>query len=347
MSQRQIYNQQAVFVTNSPATGAVTSISQLHRITACNWSDSIAREDINQAGQLAALDRIILNAPSVSLDLNYHVAGIWNETAVGFRTDAVANAISYLIDGTQSDKNYLVRLVPEGNDAVGYTGTDGGVIGFGNAFISSYSTQGAVGAIPSASLRLEASHVKYDVSSSGIITPAVNVTNGQLLAHTLTVPTAKTGEAGQLSALQPGQIVVNVSGAFGIQNHCIQSYNLGLDMRREPLQCLGSRFPFARVVTFPVTASLDIETNVQDFGTGSLADIICNDRSYDLSVTLYAPSCTGYGVMKARYTLKGAKLDSQNISTSIGPNTRASLKYSAQVGGPQDTTRGLFIDGSN
>ena len=347
MSLRQIYQQQAVFVTNSPSTGAITHIDQLHRITSCDWSYAITRTDINQAGQLAAIDRLIIAAHTVNLSIGYHVADVWNETALGFRTDGAASAIEYLIDETQGDKNYLVRMVPVGNDAVGYAGTDGGVIGIGNGFLSSYSTQGAVGQIPSAKVQIEAAHLKYYVGSSGINTPAVNTSNGQLLNHSLTVPVATSGEAGQLSALQPGQIQVDITnGAFGIQNHCIQSYNLSVDMRREPIQCLGSRFPKARVITFPVTASLDIETNVQDFGTGDLATVICNDVSFNATVSLYAPSCTGFGDLKAQYQLRGAKLDSENVTTSIGPNTKASLKFSAQVGGPQDEARGLFINGA-
>ena len=47
----------------------------------------------------------------------------------------------------------------------------------------------------------------------------------------------------------------------------------------------------------------------------------------------------------AKYTLKGAKLDSQEFSSDIGSNKTVALTFTAQVGGPQDTARGLFISG--
>jgi hypothetical protein len=45
-----------------------------------------------------------------------------------------------------------------------------------------------------------------------------------------------------------------------------------------------------------------------------------------------------------RYTLKGAKLDSQEFSSAIGDNKSVTLGFSAQIGGPNDTNKGLFIE---
>jgi hypothetical protein len=47
----------------------------------------------------------------------------------------------------------------------------------------------------------------------------------------------------------------------------------------------------------------------------------------------------------AKFTLKGAKLDSQEYSSDIGSNKSVTLTFSAQVGGPQDTANGLFMNG--
>ena len=45
------------------------------------------------------------------------------------------------------------------------------------------------------------------------------------------------------------------------------------------------------------------------------------------------------------FEMKGATLDSQSMSASIGDNKTVDLTFSAQVGGPQDTDKGLFISG--
>jgi hypothetical protein len=47
----------------------------------------------------------------------------------------------------------------------------------------------------------------------------------------------------------------------------------------------------------------------------------------------------------AKFKLKGAKLDSQEFSSDIGANKTVTLTFSTQVGGPQDTDNGLFING--
>jgi hypothetical protein len=346
MSNRIIYQAQALFVGNSPCTGAQTGILQIHRVTTVSHSYNIPRQDVNQFGQLAALEKIIIQPPTVSLDFGYHVTNIRNESRMGFYIDPNVTALKNLMNGTEDSKNYWIRVVPEGEDAAGYTGIDGGVFAFGNGYLSSWSTKGAVGQLPDTSVKVEASNISFHQTSSGIPTPAINPTDGSPIVGTVSIPTASSGLAGQVSALQPGQISLDIgNSAFGLSQVCLQSYNISLEMRREPLQCLGSKFPFARLLVFPITVSVDVEANVQDIGTGNLSNLICNDIPYDLTVSLYAPACTGYGALKARYSVKGAKLDSSNTQSSIGQNMKASFKYSAQVGGPQDATRGLFMDG--
>jgi len=360
MSNRILYQAQSLFVGNSPATGTLTgtygqpgsvtndTLHQLYRVTSVNHSFTVTRQDINQFGQLAAIDRIILQAPVVNLDFSYHVANVGNESALGFNVAGTNTAVQYFLDTTQDSKNYYIRVVPEGNDVVGYTGIDGGVFGIGNGYITSYSSQGAVGAIPSASIRVEANNIKYDTFTSGVGSPAVNPADGSLVQGSYYVPIATSGAAGQtVSALQPGQIQLNLNGAgIGLSGVCLQSYNLSIDLRREPLQCLGQKFPYVRLMTFPVTATLDVEAIRQNLGSGSLSNLICNDPAYNLNVSLYAPACTGLGQLQVSLGLSGAKLESQNETASIGPSERVTMKFTAQLGGPQQSGIGFFLGGS-
>jgi hypothetical protein len=45
------------------------------------------------------------------------------------------------------------------------------------------------------------------------------------------------------------------------------------------------------------------------------------------------------------YRLEGAKLDSQEFSSSIGANKAVTLSFSTQINGPSVTDRGLFMSG--
>jgi len=45
-------------------------------------------------------------------------------------------------------------------------------------------------------------------------------------------------------------------------------------------------------------------------------------------------------------TLKGAKLVSQDITTSIGDNATMSASFEVPIGGPEDNNRGIFLSGT-
>jgi hypothetical protein len=92
---------------------------------------------------------------------------------------------------------------------------------------------------------------------------------------------------------------------------------------------------------------MSVEATVGDLSTGNLSDILCNDQAYDLSVTLRKPTCAsaGVGEVALKYSLKGAKLDSQSFSSAIGSNKTVSLSWSVPIAGPEDITRGLFLSG--
>ncbi len=117
-------------------------------------------------------------------------------------------------------------------------------------------------------------------------------------------------------------------------------------MSRQPLERLGSKFAFSREIQYPLTVTLNATANLTDIVDGNLADMLCDDADYNLAITLHEPACEGRGPVAMRYVLKGAKLDSQNFSSSIGANKSVDLTWSAQIGGPQDVTKGLFISGS-
>jgi hypothetical protein len=58
-------------------------------------------------------------------------------------------------------------------------------------------------------------------------------------------------------------------------------------------------------------------------------------------------ACAGtLGTPALLYQFKGAKLTSQSFTSNIGDNASISSTYEVQIGGPQQTDRGIFISGS-
>jgi hypothetical protein len=358
---RVIYQSEALYAGQVNATGyhyssgnsGVNQIAQLHRVQSANYSFNVTRQDVNQYGQLAAIDRVILQAPTVNLDFNYYLTNGVNEKRLGLTIDGVTSAISGLLDGTTDTKNYFISTSPEGTDNIGYNAVAREVIAIGNGFLSNYSVDAAVGGLPTASVTVEALNIKVDPTASGNAIPAVDPETGATFDSILyQLPQATTGVAGQVAALRPGDITIDVQAAFGakvagVGKANFQSIRLQAPLARQALERLGSKFAFSREIQYPLTVSLNATANVTDLVAGNLADLICNDQDYNLVITLREPACSGaQGPVAMQYTLKGAKLDSQAFTSSIGANKSVDLTWSAQIGGPQDTSHGLFISGS-
>lgn len=377
---RIIYQSEAVYAGPSPATGfhygaftpgiggdsndlnnATNLVNQLQRVQTANYSFNVARTDVNQFGQLAAIDRVILTSPTVSLDFSYILAGLTNEIDLGFtvvsgNVDSNISAISGFLNGTQDERNYFIRTASEGNDAVGFSDLssgNNGVIGIGNGFVSSYSTEGSVGNFPTASISVEGLNMNFQRGLSGNFVPAINTTNGLGLKNfytlPLTVQNTAIGSGNAISALRPGDITLDIQAQTGVggadtTSMNIQSYNISFDLGRTPIERLGNKFAFARPIDFPLTVNLSVDAQVTDMVTGSIANLVADDNlKYNPSVTIKSP--TDSNLVMAKFAVKGAKLISQEYSSDIGSNKTVTLTWETQVGGPQDTANGLFMNG--
>ena len=361
---RVIYQSEALYVGGTGLTAGTTlpqhTATQLDRVQSANYSFDIARTDVNQFGQLARIDSLILEQPTVSLDFTYYPGSGEQETLMGFNLHASNPALGHILSGTRDVLNYYIVTSAEGADH--NLDTDASemksVIGLGNMSLTSYSIDGAVGDFVSASVNAEGLNMVID--SSGISAssnqiapsnPAVTITDGNSVGGTVIIPAGSTGSAAGVSALQPKDVSISLTSlgnaALGISatDLKIQSFSFGLDLGRTPLEKLGSRFAFSREIDFPVTATLDFSANIGDMsskvdvGNASVESIVEDDSAeYDLSVCV-KPS-NGYGM---EWALLGAKMDSQSFSSSIGDNKSVDMSFSTQVGSAADTSHGVRI----
>jgi len=181
---RVIYQSQAVYASTAAFDEDLTAnrtISGLQRVQSANYSFNIARQDVNQFGQLAAIDRIITDAPTVSFDTSYYMANFTNERTLGFTiapsgasVSSFRSAVTDLIStgAADSQKNYFILTTKEGTDATqdavsklsangSRTGDFESIIGIGNGFITSYSVEAAVGGLPTASVSVEGQNMNF------------------------------------------------------------------------------------------------------------------------------------------------------------------------------------------
>lgn len=335
----------------SSGNSGINFIKQFHRVQNVNSSISISRVDTNQLGQLARTDQIINESPAVTLGFSYYITNVANEQLLGFTVNNGASCISGILDGRTDDRNYFVSRSPYGQDDISFAGNSRTCRGFGNGVVSSYTAQGAVGGFATADVEITAFNFKGYNAASGT-SPAIIPESGiPVSGPTFVVPTAISGLLGQPSAIRYGDMTVDISQANiigeSVSDLKIQNFNLNLGVGRDSLQKLGSLFPYARPLQVPVNASLSVSALVGDSSTGDLNSVFCNDTAIDITVNLYKPACPGSPrEIAVQYLFKGAKLNSQGDSLSVGANGEINLEFSNQIGGPQDTSNGIFISGS-
>ena len=396
-----IYQSIALYSSNvtGDSTEGVPSgeVTALQRVTDIDWGGEVARQDINCMGKLAATSREIIEEPTVNLSFSYYLANAFNENAMGLAVTTEGGGDGYhstdvnIISGVladafgSSEKNYYILTVSQGEDADDVnlqTFSDAtisgyGIIGIGNAFMSDYTVNLAVGDMPNASVTFDAANLTFSTlgsyvgpSYTGFQNPAIKRSESTDLSDlqftgVVNLPTfIAQPEAGgselSVAALRPGDIEVtfgladmpaggailpgNTAGlADAKQSAHVQSVTIGVPLSRTPLTRLGNPFAFARKIDVPINTTLTVAANIGDITTGSLVDLLCSDDlGRDVMITL-GGKCGADDNM--RYKVKGAQLDSQSMSVNIGDSETVDLTFTAQIGGYNDTAQGVFLSG--
>ena len=98
--------------------GLLPNLTNLDRIQSINYNFNISRKDVNQFGNLAAIDRVIIDQPTVSLDFSYLQNSFANEKELGFDVKALKRSATVNL-----------TIVASGDDEFGITAAsivDGG-----------------------------------------------------------------------------------------------------------------------------------------------------------------------------------------------------------------------------
>ena len=355
---RVIYQSQAVFSAPTGVTTITAASHSIRRVQSCNYNFSVARQDINQYGELAAIDRLILQEPTVSVDLSYYFEPTgFNERHLGLRTNAptgTSTTSDHMLDAIISSganfnqKNIYVMVSDPGIDAndparMDQATTMDGIIGIGNAFLTSWSLEASVGAIPTVTCALEAQNIVFSTGNYDIGNPAVD--DG---ADRTSVVVALPDGAGlfdaatEVSAVRPGDITLVLgtdnldnSPMFGLDESDlkVQSASVAMTIGREPIRKLGKAFAFAREITFPINCTMSVQAIVgKTFANKLFTLMTTNGDATKFYCELKLVGYQGANTHTSYIMLKGAKLDSQAFTSSIGPNQTVAIELSAQIG---------------
>ena len=234
---RVIYQSEALFTKEADAHHNLSASDQLLRVQDISHGVELNRTDVNEFGQLSAIERKIIEPPTVSLDFSYYSHGGRNEKLLGFtmttdRSSTTANlkqAISGFMTGSVDEKNYYIAVSEAGDDLNAEpAGTQEGVIGIGNGSVTSYSLEAAVGDIPSSSVSVEASNIIFQGSGQNVKNPCVkNQTGspkypqgtvgvnavGNLTNFPMASDTGTKSSDYDVACVRPGDITINFNDA--------------------------------------------------------------------------------------------------------------------------------------
>ena len=275
-------------------------------------------------------------------------------------------------------RNFYVAVNKEGDDidqsyfkedftqADIYQGIDNNapnyhVISFGNCYLNSYSTQGRVGGLASASVSYAAYNINFDISGSGFLDSNIETKRGTISPEKDVVIPRVLAEEGY-AALEPGDITVTTDSFSGLgvdfNKLHLQSYNIEVNLNKEALNNLGYKFPVDNRPNSPVFANLKLRGVVESGNSGSLIDLISLNSGYDFTIKVDPKGCTGSTAAPInagtipirredealRYSFVGAKLNDFSYDTAIGDNKVFDASFNVEID-PDDQSKGFFISG--
>jgi hypothetical protein len=397
---RQIHNIWSVCVGPSPATGYHYSdynnvghnnsqltlfdnnlVLPLDRINNFQYRLDISRENITQLGTRGLVDRKIVNRPQVQLNFGYWIAGVRNESRLGFvvnypdptgalflsqETCCISNftgrntdyrnifvAVSPIEMDVNSNVSNQFSAQSNRNDPLSPSGLL--VFAFGDCYLTSYSINASVGQIPQATVSYVGDNIMVYNSGSGVNIPAVDPKSGNLINNiNFTIP--RTDSFKSPAILRPSDITLHIqennidspSGLLGISSMgmSIQSLDVKMNLDREDLRSIGYILPIDRRVNFPVLVDVSISNTIDNNISGNLSQILKDNKTYDLLVNMYNPACpnTSGNPIGMQLKIHNAKYVSTAYRYGLNNNLIGDFSFTAEID-VNNAAKGFFISG--
>jgi len=301
---RIIYQSQAVSVNGTTLDG----------VQSCNYGIDIGREDVNQFGQLGACDKVILAAPTCTMEVGYYAGGYGGSSNEASHLNGLLQSGIF---GSASGVDVIAGLTTD--EGVDYSAA-GNSVTLKSGVLTSFSSEASVGAIVNNTLSFAGTDFAYGTSMPAAPTTSIDIATQTGVAVTI----AEAG--GGTSAPTAQDTLVN-----------FQSATVNYDLGQEVLQRLGDSstpYYYAVVPTFPATANIDFESLAISQGM----KIVVDNLSQSANTALKSIEDGGYAnvtvnVGGVSYKLSNCTMDNQNFSSSIGDNATLSCSFAATIGG--------------
>jgi hypothetical protein len=284
-------------------------------------------------------------------------------------------------------QNFFIIQIPDGHDVIqanldDFHEEDVQTIGIGNAHLSQYAVTAEVGSLPRARLSYEASNVRSYKGFKNLPIPSYNFNGDSCFFSDVKFSIPNTYESFLYETLpnqiedihfepgsigvRPGDIKVSLDNAGhlsqqvkGINDYSdgaahIQGFTINVALGSIKLNRIGTELEFTKSYNFPMTVNVQVRAIMSELKNSKGLEELFDAPKHNLVLMIEDSKsvCDCDGTlkqenMKMAYYIKGAILESEGFSSSIGDNKVVDLNFSTQLGGPSDLDNGLFIYGSS
>lgn len=345
-------NNSIILATESPAfsTGDQSGIL-FGGVVGSSFDFNIDRQTAKQVGSQELSYNTMVRQPDVTFSTEYiFVPVMFNEELFGF---AINEFSPYAASGLEDvSVNFCYLNHPnEGFDGVDeyfdatpdFSGYE--AISIGNAYLTSYSVDYAIGSLPIARASFDASNIKYEtVTGSSIQSPAINLQSGNnnQVGDIIISGFDDAPSRFNINAVRPDAISLSLQNLqVGGQNlsgyHFVQNLNMSLDLERTPLYGFGSDYVYERKLQYPILGSISINSLVSGFEAGQASGILANESGYNFDIGFedYKGSYAG------KFIIEDARLNSYSYSMGVNDQMSFDASFSFEV----TENKGLRISG--
>jgi hypothetical protein len=311
---RIIYQSESVAVSIDHAAGAETTVAK--GVQSVSYGLDVTREDVLQFGDLGAVDRIVLEAPVANVETSMYVGGL------------APIILGDLLGAALSGRKVDCAVGLDNQEGQDYTSSDA-TVKLTSGSLTSMSAEGSVGSIPTITLGFEGTDLIFDGSAVG--TPATDID--------ISTQSGVVVDFSELTGSFTGHYVhpqsATVSFDLGVEG--LQELTYKLPAAAGGIVTASNKFQYARVPSFPATASLELEAFAVDRGMSMTLASVQQKASVDGQVGKanqggFCNVAVNFG--GTEFKLKSGTLDACSFSSSIGDTAATcNATFSCSIGG--------------
>lgn len=345
-------NNSIIFATESPAfsTGDKTGVLCVG-VVGSSFDFNLERQTAKQIGSQELSYNTMVRQPDISFSTQYAFLPLMlNEQIFGLSSDSSAPYALSALEDNSVNFSY-VNHPDEGFNAIDeylevspdFSGYE--AISIGNAYLTNYSVNYAVGNLPVANASFVASNIKYEtITGKQIESPAINLQSGNNdnVGDIVFSGFDNTPNKADFRVVRPDLVDLSLQNLqVGGQNlsgyHFIQNMDMSIDFERTSLYGFGSDYVYNRKLQYPAKGTISISSLVSGFDEGQASGILANESGYDFEIFFqdYTQADSG------KFIIEDARLNGYNYSMRVNGEMSFDVSFDFEV----TQTKGLRISG--